>query len=204
MDLILAIITFAFVSSISPGPNNIMLTSSGLNFGIYRSLPQLFGVVIGFPIMILIIGFGLGAVFVSQPSVQFVLKIVGSSYLVYLAYRISQQSQVNIGNTKAKPLTFIQSALFQWVNPKAWIMATSSIATFTNMNTSPYIQVLLIAAIFSLIAIPSTFAWLVFGKVLKKILHKPRALLLFNYAMAILLLLSIAPTIKEIFLTLSL
>lgn len=134
MELVFAIALFAFSSGITPGPNNIMLMTSGVNFGIRLSLPHLAGICIGFPCMVLAIGLGLSAVFQAYPLLHLIIKYVGIAYLLYLAWLIANSSSRMEGKQTAKPLSFVQAAAFQWVNPKGWIMAVGAIATFTVMD----------------------------------------------------------------------
>jgi threonine/homoserine/homoserine lactone efflux protein len=122
---------FAVSSSFTPGPNNFMLMNSAMNFGVKKSLPHYWGICSGFSVMILIIALGLGAVFVKYAWIKTILKIVGSIYMVYLAYQIlTSHNKPNL-KTKHKPLTFLQASLFQWVNPKAWLMGVGAISIFT-------------------------------------------------------------------------
>ncbi|PKG58587.1 LysE family translocator [Shewanella sp. GutDb-MelDb] len=195
MELILTIALFAFSSGITPGPNNIMLMSSGVNFGVKRSLPHLFGICIGFPAMVLAIGLGLSAVFQSYPILHVIVKCVGISYLLYLAWLIANSSAKMNGKVTVTPLTFIQAAAFQWVNPKAWIMGIGAIATFTTMQQALAPQVITIVSVFFCVALPSAFVWLGFGVALKRILKNQRQQKIFNVSMALLLVLSIIPMI---------
>lgn len=148
MELVFAIALFAFSSGITPGPNNIMLMTSGVNFGIRLSLPHLAGICIGFPCMVLAIGLGLSAVFQAYPLLHLIIKYVGIAYLLYLAWLIANSSSRMEGKQTAKPLSFVQAAAFQWVNPKGWIMAVGAIATFTVMDKPLTPQVLTIASVF--------------------------------------------------------
>lgn len=154
MELVFAIALFAFSSGITPGPNNIMLMTSGVNFGIRLSLPHLAGICIGFPCMVLAIGLGLSAVFQAYPLLHLIIKYVGIAYLLYLAWLIANSSSRMEGKQTAKPLSFVQAAAFQWVNPKGWIMAVGAIATFTVMDKPLTPQVLTIASVFFSVALP--------------------------------------------------
>ena len=122
---------FALVSSITPGPNNVMLATSGLNFGFRRTIPHLLGVSIGFTLMVFLVGVGLGSVFQQVPALYTVLKYAGAAYLLYLAWKIANAGEMKDGVSRARPMTFLQAAAFQWVNPKAWVMAVGIIATYT-------------------------------------------------------------------------
>ncbi|ABV88075.1 LysE family translocator [Shewanella pealeana] len=196
MELILTIALFAFSSGITPGPNNIMLMSSGVNFGVKRSLPHLFGICIGFPAMVLAIGLGLSAVFQSFPVLHSIIKYVGITYLLYLAWLIANSSAKMNGKDTPSPLTFIQAAAFQWVNPKAWVMGIGAVAAFTSMSHTLAPQVATISLVFFVVALPSAFIWLGFGVALKRILKNQKQQKIFNVTMALLLVLSILPMIR--------
>ncbi|MCG9732061.1 LysE family translocator [Shewanella sp. Isolate13] len=195
MELIFTIALFAFSSGITPGPNNIMLMSSGVNFGVKRSIPHLSGICIGFPAMVLAIGLGLSTVFQAYPLLHVIIKYVGIAYLLYLAWLIANSSTKMNGKETANPLSFIQAAAFQWVNPKAWVMGIGAVATFTTMSQALTPQVMTISLVFFAVAVPSAFIWLGFGVALKRILKKPKQQKIFNVTMALLLVLSILPMI---------
>ena len=195
MELILAIALFAFSSGITPGPNNIMLMTSGVNFGVKRSIPHLMGISLGFPTMILAIGLGLSALFQSYPIIHQVIKAVGIGYLLYLSWLIANSSSKMEGTAIAKPFSFIQAAAFQWVNPKGWIMAVGAIATFTSVQQDLTPQVITIATVFLCVAFPCAIVWLGFGVALKRILKNERQQKIFNITMAVLLVASIIPMI---------
>jgi threonine/homoserine/homoserine lactone efflux protein len=172
-----------------------MLMASGLNFGIKPSLPHMLGICIGFPLMIIVIGLGFGAVFAAYPILHEIIKVVGITYLFYLAWRIANTRQQASSSSSSKPLKFWQSALFQWVNPKGWIMSTSALATFSSLDGDFLFQVFIIAGVFFIVSIPSTGAWLIFGTGLQKYLRQPKYLRVFNISMATLLIASIVPVI---------
>ncbi len=196
LTLLPALLLFAFVASATPGPNNIMLMTSGLNFGFRRTLPHFWGVDLGFAVMTLLVGLGLAQVFVRAPVLLTVLKWVGAAYLVYLAVKIARSGPVQASAGRAKPLTFWQAAAFQWVNPKAWIMAVTACATYT--DPSNYTTgVLVITLVFALVTIPAIAAWVGFGAGLQRWLGNPRNLAIFNYTMAALLIASLYPVFNE-------
>jgi len=185
---------FAFVSSITPGPNNLMLMTSGANFGFKQTVPHFLGVGIGFTLMIILVGLGLMQLFDSFPVSYDILKVLSIIYLLYLAFKIARSgSLTEQGNEKLKPLTFIQAALFQWVNPKAWTMALTSISIYAPSNS--YISVLLVAIIFGLINLPCISSWIVLGQKMKLILTDQKRFKIFNITMASLLILSLYPTL---------
>ncbi|MGX9461736.1 LysE family translocator [Shewanella sp. A14] len=193
MELVFAIALFAFSAGITPGPNNIMLMTSGVNFGIKRSIPHLMGISLGFPTMILAVGLGLSAIFKAYPMIHTVIKVVGITYLLYLSWLIANSSSKMEGKQVSKPFSFIQAAAFQWVNPKGWIMAVGAIATFTSVQQELNSQVMTIASVFLCVAFPCAMVWLSFGVALKRLLKNERQQRIFNVSMALLLVASIIP-----------
>jgi threonine/homoserine/homoserine lactone efflux protein len=181
---------FAISSSLTPGPNNFMLMSSGMHFGIKASLGHYWGICFGFAIMIVLVALGLGTVFTHYPLVKSILKIVGSIYMLYLAYQIAVSHSRPSIKHRAKPLTFLQACLFQWVNPKAWLMGVGAISIFT-LSSHFVWNAALISLIFFITCVPCTGIWLLFGKFLQKILKTDRHRMYFNIAMAIALVASI-------------
>ena len=192
-DSISALILFAFVSSATPGPNNIMLLASGANYGFMRSIPHMLGISIGHAIMIILLGTILANLFESYPIILQVLKIIGIVYLFFLAYKIATSAS-GIKNKKlSKPLNFFQAASFQWVNPKAWAMALTAISIYApsqNLNS-----ILMVALIFCLTNLPSVSIWTIFGQNLKILLINRKRLITFNIFMSILLIASLFPII---------
>ncbi|ARP83571.1 hypothetical protein CAL12_24000 [Bordetella genomosp. 8] len=188
---------FSLVSSITPGPNNIMLASSGLNFGFRRTLPHMFGVNIGFTLMILLVGAGLGAVFHSSPLLYTVLKYGGAAYLLYLAWKIATAGEIREGDRRARPFTFLQAAAFQWINPKAWVMVVGLAATY--IPEAGFFMNLVVATIVcGIINLPAIGVWVTFGTALRRVLHKPGAVRAFNLGMAVLLVLSLYPVAEDL------
>ncbi|MEH6734381.1 MAG: LysE family translocator [Shewanella sp.] len=193
MELVFAIALFAFSAGITPGPNNIMLMTSGVNFGIKRSIPHLMGISLGFPTMILAVGLGLSAIFQAYPFIHIVIKVIGISYLLYLSWLIANSSSKMEGKKVSKPFSFLQAAAFQWVNPKGWIMAVGAIATFTSVQQEINSQVVTVASVFLCVAFPCAIVWLGFGVALKRLLKNERQQRIFNITMALLLVASIIP-----------
>lgn len=176
----------ALVSSITPGPNNMMLMASGANFGLRRTVPHALGVGIGFTVMIILVGVGLMGLFDLFPLLNSVLKVVSVVYLLWLAWKIANAAAPDTETgARGKPMTFVQAMLFQWVNPKAWSMALTAIALYApDRNLG---AVLLVALVFGLINLPSTSLWAVMGQVLRGWLSSPARLRAFNWTMAALL-----------------
>jgi threonine/homoserine/homoserine lactone efflux protein len=196
-DYLAGLVTFAFVMSITPGPNNIMLMASGLNFGVWRTLPHALGVLFGWPVMVLVVGLGLGQVFTALPAAYTALKIVSAAYMLWLAWKIANAAAPGEkGETGATPITFIQAALFQWVNGKAWFMAVSTIAAFSLAN-SYFASVVAIVAIYFMVGIVSTVCWVGFGAGLRQLLSDPRWRQAINIVLALSLVASLWPMLAQ-------
>ncbi len=188
---------FAIIAAVTPGPNNVMLTTTGLNFGVRRGLPHLVGICIGLLVMLALIGLGFGSLFELYPILHEVIRIIGIVYLLYLSWKIAS-ARGGVGHIdQDKPINFWQAAAFQWVNPKAWIMGSSALAAYTSLDGSFFTQVAIICFSFAVITFPCAGAWLVFGAGLQRFLRDPGHLKLFNMAMALLLAASILPVVWE-------
>jgi threonine/homoserine/homoserine lactone efflux protein len=196
LDVFLALLAYAFVTSITPGPNNFMLLSSGVNFGFFRTVPHMLGIAIGFLVLLLAVGFGLGAMLTAFPALHTALKVAGSAYLLYLAWKIAMsRSMSGKGEARAQPLRFIDAAAFQWVNPKAWVMAVTAMAVYTD-PARPFLSVVLIAVAFALVNLPSVSTWAGFGTALRGFLSDPVRLRWFNIAMGLLLAATLWPMLR--------
>lgn len=196
--VLLPLALFAFVSSITPGPNNVMLTASGATFGYRRTLPHMLGISVGASVMLLLVGAGLGTVFDAMPRLYTALKYIGALYLLYLAWRIARAGGVDGAAARSKPFTFFEAAAFQWVNPKAWIMAVGIVATYTPQDQF-FHNLILAALVLSLVNFPSISVWTLFGAALRRVLHNPVAVQRFNLCMAALLVASLYPLVLEHF-----
>ena len=193
-EALLALCVYAFVTSVSPGPSNFMLLASGANFGFARTVPQVLGITIGFELLLLAVGAGLGALLVAYPPLHIGLKVGGGAYLLYLAWRIGTSRSLGKSSETARPLTFLQSAVFQWINPKAWVVALTTMAVYTNPD-APLLSVVVIMATFGLVNLPSVSAWAGFGMVLREFLSNPVRLKWFNMTMGVLLAATLWPLI---------
>ena len=202
IETILAFSLFAFVTSITPGPNNLMLLASGVNFGFRRTVPHIFGISSGFLVLVLAVGFGLGEVFAQFPVTYELLKWIGAIYLLYLAWNIAHSGPPsdNAGTDTTRgsqPMSFLGAAVFQWVNPKAWVMAIGAMSTYAPTASSASI-IVGIAVLFVAVNAPSVAVWVMFGARMRRYLQVRRYLLLFNYSMASLLVLSMVPLFKSV------
>ncbi|MBP7847273.1 MAG: LysE family translocator [Burkholderiales bacterium] len=192
MNSYIPLLLFCFSTSITPGPNNIMIMMSGAKFGLLKSFPHYLGICIGFNIMVFLVGLGLGEVFNSLPMLHVIIKYLGTLYMLYLAFSlIRSNSGISGTNERSKPLTFIQAVLFQWINPKAWIMAIGVIATYSLLNVNPVYQSFIISLIFFLVGLPCIGAWFVFGVGISKYLSSHVHMKIFNVTMGVLLIFSI-------------
>ena len=192
-EAFMSLVLFSIVTSITPGPNNIMLLASGVNFGLKKTVPHSFGISIGFLALLIAVGVGIGSVLTVMPSIGIVLKLLGGAYLLYLSYRIAFSRA--IGEYKFKKdraLSFIEAALFQWVNPKAWTMAISAMTVYGITSHFSY-TMLAVAIIFATINWPCVFLWAVFGNTLRGYLDKASHLKWFNICAGSILALSIIP-----------
>ncbi len=195
-DLFVALTLFAFATSITPGPNNTMLLASGVNFGFVRTIPHMLGIGVGFFVLLIGVGFGLGALITGFPVLHLALKVIGGAYLLWIAWKIgTSRSLSEAGEAGLKPMTFLQAAAFQWVNPKAWIMAITAMSAYT-IPEHPYSSVLLIGVVFAVVNVPSVSTWAGFGSVLRGWLSDPVRLKWFNLTMAALLVISLWPLLK--------
>ncbi len=198
LDIFAALVLFAFVTSVTPGPNNLMLMASGVNFGFRRTIPHMLGIGIGFLSLLLGVGFGLGAVLAAYPALHLALKVAGGAYLLYLAWRIAMARSIasaDDGDEEARPMTFLEAAAFQWVNPKAWVMAVTAMAIYTDPR-APFLSVVLVSLAFALVNLPCVSTWAGFGVALRGFLADPARLKWFNIAMGLLLVASLWPMLR--------
>ncbi|MFP7674028.1 LysE family translocator [Marivita sp. S0852] len=193
-DLLLALAGFALVTVITPGPNNLMLMTSGANFGFRRSLSHMLGVGLGFPMMIVPVGLGVMQVFDAWPPSYTILKVLSVAYMLWLAWKIANAAPPDgAPDTGSRPLTFLQAAAFQWVNPKAWSMALGAITLYATGRDLP--AILWVAGTYVAMGCISTTSWTILGQQLRRILNRPNRLRVFNWAMAALLVASLIPVL---------
>jgi threonine/homoserine/homoserine lactone efflux protein len=196
-NVILSLITFAFVAAITPGPNNTMLLASGVNFGFSRTRAHVLGVTIGFTIMILAVGLGIGRAFTLFPPLYLVLRVVSIAYLLWLAWRIATAGATDpIVSDEARPMTFIEAALFQWVNPKGWMVCLSVAANYVAPDDL-WADVAVLSLVFLVISLISASSWALFGTSLRPFLRDEQAMRVFNIAMAAALVASLWPIVRD-------
>jgi threonine/homoserine/homoserine lactone efflux protein len=194
-----AALLFSLAMAFTPGPNNIMLAASGARFGIRPSLPHMWGVSLGFPLMVLLVGLGLASILLAAPLLQLAMKIVSCVYLLWLAIQIARSRKMSDGRDSGRPMSFLQAAAFQWVNPKAWLIAVGAISAYTaGRGAQLYLQVAILASISLAVTIVSTATWMGFGAGIRRWLKHPKALQAFNITMALLLVASTVPILLEI------
>lgn len=196
LEIFVALLVFAFVTSITPGPNNLMLLTSGVTFGFMRTIPHMLGIGFGFTLLLLAVGAGLGALIHAVPALYLLIKVAGGLYLLYLAWHIATAvaPEAEAGKT-ARPLGFLGAAAFQWINPKAWVMAITAMATYTEPSAY-WPTMLLVATAFALVNLPCVSSWAGLGTLLRGWLAEPERLRLFNIGMAVLLVASLWPMLR--------
>ena len=187
---LLPLALFAFVSSVTPGPNNIMLTSSGIRFGFVRTMPHIFGICFGFAVLTAICAAGIGSLIIALPAMHVVLQILGSGYLVYLAWQMRSMAFSRDVESNARPMSFIGAALFQFANPKAWVMGITGASAFLPPVQPVALAILLFCLVFSLINLPCLSLWAGTGAVLRRYLTQRKWQLLFCGVMIVLTLYS--------------
>ena len=191
-QIFLALVAFAFVTSVTPGPNNVMLMASGANFGMRRTLPHMLGVTLGFGAMVALLGLGVDRLIAGSPMLAAAMKWISMAYMLWLAWKIAHASapvgQVEAG---ARPMGFLAACAFQWVNPKAWMMGLGALSAYSAGAGGA----LMVALIFTLVNLPSVAIWAVMGQGLRGMLERPARLVWFNRVMAVLLVVSMAPVV---------
>lgn len=193
LEQLIALAAFAFVTSITPGPNNLMLMTSGANFGVRRTLPHMLGVALGFVLMTVLVGAGLAPAFVAVPQLFVALQVASVAYLLILAWRIATASPPGEATRSSRPMTFLAAAAFQWVNPKAWAMALTAVSVYAPSQTTAGIMA--VAVVFGVVNLPSVGIWAVLGQQMRRVLTNPARLRAFNLLMAVLLVSSLYPVL---------
>jgi threonine/homoserine/homoserine lactone efflux protein len=195
--LLIAFIVFAAVMYLTPGPNNVMVLSSGLTFGFRPTIPHIAGITFGCAFMVAAVGLGFGSIFVAYPVLQTILKFAGAAYLVYLAAAIAMSEPVKPGEDSGRrPMTFWGAALFQWVNVKGWVMVIGTITAYAGIARFPWNMVIQVVVCL-LLGVVSTSIWTLSGSSLRVLMASPRAVRAFNIVMATLLLASLIPVFMD-------
>src|SRR6476619_2131840 len=196
-SLLIAFVIFAVVMFFTPGPNNIMLLSSGLTYGFRRTVPHIAGITIGGAFMVGAVGVGLGAVFIAYPALQTILKYLGVAYLIYLAAMIAMSEPVEHAREGGRgPMTFWGAAMFQWVNAKGWVMVIGTITAYAAIASFPW-NIAIQVTLSLILGVLSCTLWALFGTALRPILRSRRAVRAFNIVMAVLLLASLYPVFMD-------
>jgi threonine/homoserine/homoserine lactone efflux protein len=195
-DTLIPYVLYCVAMSGTPGPNNVMLLASGVNYGYGRTQPHIWGINIGFSLMMFLMALGLGAVFLAEPRLQLALKIVGIASMLWLAWKIASASEVGEGEARGRPMTFLEAAAFQWVNVKAWMMIMGAIAVYAPPGYSPLQKALYLSLIMLVAGAPAMHVWTLFGVGIRRFLDNPKALRAFNVTMALLLVASLIPMLR--------
>ena len=196
MDL-LAFLLFSIATSGTPGPNNIMVSAAAANHGFRATIPHILGIAVGLAVMLLVFGSGLAGPLAADPRLHRILRWVGVAWMLWLAAKIAFAEGPLTGGRGRPPLSFLGAVLFQWINPKAWLIALATVATYTTAEGSLYRQVALLALLSVLVSIPCVAAWAALGAGASRFLMTPRRLRLFNVAMALLLVASLVPLLRD-------
>ena len=197
-DVLIAASLFSFVSSITPGPNNMMMLASGVNFGFRRSVPHWLGICGGFTFMLCAVGLGLHTLLADYPAFYDLLRYAGSAYLIWMAWRLATATATpasqdgDAPKSEARPLGVWAAAAFQWVNPKAWVMAVTAMSAYLPARAQA-IDVVALALLFGVINLPCVACWAGGGAALRRFLQDPLRLRVFNISMALALLASLYP-----------
>ena len=192
-ELLIALVGFAFATSVTPGPNNMMLMASGANFGLRRTVPHMLGVSLGFGAMVVVLGLGVDRIIAGSPLLSETLKWVSMAYMLWLAWKIAHAGRPSDATASARPMTFLQAAAFQWVNPKAWAMALGALSAYA----AGVGGALVVGIVFALVNLPTVSIWAAMGQGLRQFLAVPGRLRVFNWTMAALLVLSMLPVLTH-------
>jgi threonine/homoserine/homoserine lactone efflux protein len=196
LETLLPYVIYCIAMSGTPGPNNVMVLASGVNYGYRRTLPHIMGINIGFSLMMFLMAVGLGNIFLAEPRLQWAMKIIGVAYMLWLAWKIATASGVGDSETGGKPMTFLQAAGFQWVNVKAWVMVVNAISIYSPAGQGPLGAALYLSLVMLVAGSPPTHVWTLFGVGIRRFLDNPKALRAFNITMALLLVLSLIPMLR--------
>ena len=189
LELFLALIGYYFVMYITPGPNNTMLTVSGIKFGFFRTMPHLFGIPSGHALQLILVCLGLGVIFETYPMIQDILKWIGTAYLLYLAWKILGSLKVGDKDTSS-PLKYYEAVIFQFVNPKAWIICITAVSLFFPREESLLISILFLVLLSSAVNLPCISCWALFGATIRNFLKNKKIKIAIEWLMAFVLVLT--------------
>ncbi|NBT94373.1 MAG: LysE family translocator [Chloroflexi bacterium] len=195
-ETLVALVIFAAVTSVTPGPNNAMVLASGVHFGFRRTIPHMAGIALGYGVMLAIIGAGVGTAMSVSPLVEVGMRLASGAWMVWVAWSLARSTDAGRDAARIRPMTFLEGALFQWVNPKGWVLAISSMSLFTKSGDL-VTDIAIVVAVYVVTCLPSSSIWTAFGVSLRRFLEVPWRLRAFNISMAILLLASTLPLIFE-------
>ena len=193
-----SVFAFALAMAATPGPNNAMVAASGARFGVLRTMPHMLGITLGFPVMVLAVALGAGQMLAANPWLHTMLRWVGAAYILWLAWTIAQPHERTEPGVEEerRPLGLLAAALFQWVNPKAWIIAVGAVVTYTGAG-APLAQTLVMAGVFGIVTLPAVLFWTAVGAGAGRLLRSQRALRRLDLSMAALLVASLIPIVFE-------
>ena len=195
LNVFIALTGFCLAASITPGPNNLMVFASGANFGVARTVPHILGIAFGVCALFTTVGMGVGQLLQRAPALFIALKVIGALYMLYLAWRIANAGKIEQAETAGRPMNFIEAALFQWLNPKAWVISIVALSTYTTPGNY-YANLVIVNTIFALIVFPVSFSWAGFGSVIARLLSNSVTRRRFNIAMALALVASLWPMLR--------
>ncbi|PXW70933.1 threonine/homoserine/homoserine lactone efflux protein [Loktanella sp. PT4BL] len=196
-EILIALVGFAFASSVTPGPNNLMLMASGANYGLRRTLPHMLGISLGHAFMVAMVGIVLLQIFMTYPVLNIALKVLSATYMLWLAWKIANAVPPEAKEVTGKPFTFLQAAAFQWVNPKAWFMAITAISAYAPQDRGLIVGSVMVAVVFAAVNLPSVTVWAWMGVQVRRWLGTARRLRGFNVTMAVLLVVSLYPMLTH-------
>ncbi|MBT5031418.1 MAG: LysE family translocator [Proteobacteria bacterium] len=194
-ELMAGFVVFAMVTAITPGPNNFLLLSSGLHFGWRRSLPHVFGIIVGVSIVLIVMGLGLGQYLEANPAVHQLIRWPGVAVILYFAWKIITSTSLETSAKRYRPFTFVEACLFQWINPKALIIMLTMISAYTTPEYSVYSQLTVMVLISTVAATVATTSWVMIGVNLHQLLKNPKHLKVFNICMGLALVIAVLPII---------
>jgi threonine/homoserine/homoserine lactone efflux protein len=187
------LVLFSAAMCLTPGPNVVMITASAANFGFRRAVPQMLGITLGFGFMVMAAGLGLAGLFRAEPRLHMLLKYAGAIYLIHLAWRIARADAASGDAKRARPISFVEGALFTWLNPKGWVTAIGALSAYTSLGGDMLLQTSVIAGVLAGACLASVVIWAAFGAAIARLLISPRARMAFNGSMAGLLAISLVP-----------